>query len=177
MKIQLTLLLLLCGFISWAQNSLEGSILNSETMEPLEEVSVYFPQLEKGAITDKQGNYQINNVPLGSYKFIASYIGYLTYSSTLDIQSGVNSLNILLTPSAIEMQEVIVSTPFHKLQRENVMKVEQEKMADLRTNGAITLADGIRSIAGVESVSTGIGIAKPVIRGLCANRVLVYTQG
>ncbi|MGB5698240.1 TonB-dependent receptor [Muriicola sp.] len=177
MQIPLTLLLLLCGSISYAQNSLEGSIINSETMEPLEEVSVYFPQLEKGAITDKQGKYIINNVPLGSYKFIASYIGYLTYSSTLDIQSGVNSLNIVLTPSVIEMQEVIVSTPFHKLQRENVMKVEQEKMADLRTNGAITLADGIRSIAGVESVSTGIGIGKPVIRGLSANRVLVYTQG
>jgi iron complex outermembrane receptor protein len=177
MKIQLPLLILFCGFISPAQNSLEGSVINTETKEPLEQVSIYFPQLEKGSITNMQGRYIVNNVPEGSYKIIASYIGFLTYSSTIDIQSGVNSLNIVLTPSAIEMQEVIVSTPFHKLQRENVMKVEQEKMADLRTNGAITLADGIRSIPGVESVSTGIGIGKPVIRGLSANRVLVYSQG
>ena len=83
----------------------------------------------------------------------------------------------MLTPSAIEIQEVIVSTPFHKLQRENVMKVERASIAELKMKGAFTLADGITNIAGVESVSTGIGIGKPVIRGLSSNRVLVYTQG
>ena len=177
MRTQLLLVLLICGLISHAQNSLQGSVINTDTQEPLEQVSVYFPQLEKGTVTDQEGRYTLTNLPEGKYKIIASYIGFLTYSSSITIQSGANSLNITLTPSAIEMQEVIVSTPFHKLQRENVMKVEQEKMATLRTNGAITLADGIRSIAGVESVSTGIGIGKPVIRGLSANRVLVYSQG
>lgn len=177
MKKQLPLLLLIFGFITHAQNSLEGNVVNSESQEPLEQVSIYFPQLEKGTITDRQGRFVLNNLPEGNYKLIASYIGFLTYSSSISIQLGTNSLNIVLTPSAIEMQEVIVSTPFHKLQRENVMKVEQAKMATLRTNGAITLADGIRSIAGVESVSTGIGIGKPVIRGLSSNRVLVYSQG
>ena len=39
------------------------------------------------------------------------------------------------------------------------------------------LAEGITNIAGVESVSTGNSIGKPVIRGLSSNRVLVYTQG
>lgn len=177
MRTQLLLVLLICGFISHAQNSLQGSVINTDTQEPLEQVSIYFPQLEKGTVTDQEGKYTLTNLPEGKYKIIASYIGFLTYSTSITIQSGANSLNIILTPSAIEMQEVIVSTPFHKLQRENVMKVEQEKMATLRTNGAITLADGIRSIAGVESVSTGIGIGKPVIRGLSANRVLVYSQG
>jgi iron complex outermembrane receptor protein len=177
MKKKLPLFLLLYGFIAHAQNSLKGTILSSDSQEPLEQVSVYFPQLEKGTVTDAEGKYTINDIPEGKYKIIASYIGFLTYSSSLTIQSGTNSLNIVLAPSAIEMEEVIVSTPFHKLQRENVMKVEQEKIATLRTNGAITLADGIRSIAGVESVSTGIGIGKPVIRGLSANRVLVYSQG
>jgi len=176
MKKQL-LLLLLCGFISHAQNSLKGIVIDTDTQEPLEQVSIYFPQLEKGTVTDQQGLYTLNDLPEGEYKIIASYIGYLTYSASIRILPGTNSLNIDLAPSAIEMQEVIISTPFHKLQRENVMKVEQEKMASLRTNGAITLADGIRKIAGVESVSTGIGIGKPVIRGLSANRVLVYSQG
>ncbi len=177
MKKQLPYLLLLCGFIAHAQNSLEGTVLNSDSQEPLDQVSIYFPQLEKGTVTDAEGKYTLNDVPEGKYKLVASYIGFLTYSTSITILSGANSLNIILSPSAIEMEEVIVSTPFHKLQRENVMKVEQEKMATLRTNGAITLADGIRSIAGVESVSTGIGIGKPVIRGLSANRVLVYSQG
>jgi len=75
------------------------------------------------------------------------------------------------------MEEVIVSTPFHKLQSENVVKVERESLDDLKKSGAVTLAEGITQIAGVESITTGAGIGKPVIRGLSANRVLVYAQG
>jgi iron complex outermembrane receptor protein len=57
------------------------------------------------------------------------------------------------------------------------MKVEQKTIQDLKTSGAVTLSDGITNIAGVESVTTGLSIGKPVIRGLSSNRVLVYTQG
>jgi iron complex outermembrane receptor protein len=41
----------------------------------------------------------------------------------------------------------------------------------------MNLSDGLSNIAGVESVTTGISIGKPVIRGLSSNRVLVYAQG
>ncbi|HAI17146.1 MAG TPA: TonB-dependent receptor, partial [Xanthomarina gelatinilytica] len=105
-----------------------------------------------------------------------SIIGYETYSNTISIPA-TESLDISLSASAIEMEEIIISTPFHKLQSENVMKVEQEKMSDLKAKGAVTLAEGITNIAGVESISTGLSIGKPVIRGLSSNRVLVYTQG
>ena len=48
------------------------------------------------------------------------------------------------------MEEVILSTPFHKLQSENVMKVEQQRVSNLKQRGAVTLAEGITNIAGVE---------------------------
>src|SRR5690606_16910046 len=88
-----------------------------------------------------------------------------------------STIYVELTHAAIEMDEVIVSTPFHKLQSENVMKVAQANVKKLKTQGAITLSDGVSQIAGVETLSTGVGIGKPVIRGLSGNRVLVYTQG
>ncbi|NNE02428.1 MAG: TonB-dependent receptor [Eudoraea sp.] len=177
MKLQFSIFLTLLTVVTYAQNSIQGTVVSVDNNQPLYQVSVYFPQLEKGTVTDENGNYKLTNLPTGDYKIIASYIGFQTYSSSISITSGDNRLDIALTASAIEMEEVIVSTPFHKLQRENVMKVEQATVAELRTKGAVTLADGITSIAGVESVSTGIGIGKPVIRGLSSNRVLVYTQG
>ncbi len=160
----------------YSQNSLAGVITAAETNMPLEQVSLFFPQLEKGAVSNESGAYEINNLPTGSYKLVVSYLGYKTFSKTIMISTGLNSFDTTLVPSAIEMEEVIVSTPFHKLQRENVMKVEQAKVADLKSKGAMNLADGITQIAGVESVSTGVGIGKPVIRGLSSNRVLVYAQ-
>jgi iron complex outermembrane receptor protein len=177
MKLQFTIICALLTFATYSQNSIKGTVVSVNAKEPLYQVSVYFPQLEKGTVTDENGHFLINNLPTGEYKIIASYIGFQTYSSSIFIEKGSNTLNITLAASAIEMEEVIVSTPFHKLQRENVMKVEQETVRSLKTKGAVTLADGITSIAGVESVSTGVGIGKPVIRGLSSNRVLVYTQG
>ncbi len=163
--------------IGTAQNSIRGTVYKADGKTPLPDVSVYLPQLEKGAVTDSLGRYAIDPLPSGSFKIIASYIGYGTYSGTVRIVSGISQLDILMFASAIEMQEVIVSTPFHRLQRENVMKVEQASVTDMRNRGAITLADGISGVPGVSSLSTGLGIGKPVIRGLSSNRVLVYAQG
>ena len=159
-----------------AQCTLRGNISGEDSNTSLEQVSVYLPQLEKGTVTGSNGEFTMNNLPIGTYKIIASYMGYQTYSSTITLTQGTITLDIVLSPSAIEMEEVIVSTPFHKLQRENVMKVEQAAVESLRKMGAITLSDGITNIPGVESVSTGVGIGKPVIRGLSSNRVLVYSQ-
>ena len=161
----------------YAQNKITGTITNNEDMAPLEQVTVYFPELEKGTSTNEQGQFEIGDLPQGSFILVISSIGYQTHSMPINISQGTNTLNISLTPSVIEMEEVIVSTPFHKLQSENVMKVERANMKGLKTTGALTLTDGITNIAGVENVSTGMGIGKPVIRGLSANRVLVYTQG
>ncbi|MDT7830711.1 TonB-dependent receptor [Pricia sp. S334] len=160
-----------------SQNSLEGIVTDAETSQPLLGIQVYFPKLEKGSVSDEDGTFKIVGLPIGNYKLVVSSIGFQTYSETVTLAKGSNSLNVALSPSAIEMEEVIVSTPFHKLQRENVMKVERANVAELKTRGAVTLSDGITDVPGVESVSTGLGIGKPVIRGLSSNRVLVYTQG
>src|SRR5690554_406529 len=160
----------------FAQNTVEGTLVEHHTNKPIAFANIYFPQLEKGTTTNESGYFILNNLPSGNYKIVCSFMGYESYSKTISIPLN-RKLEIALNPSAIEMSEIIISTPFHKLQSENVMKVEQAKISDLKAKGALTLADGLTNIAGVESISTGIGIGKPVIRGLSSNRVLVYTQG
>ncbi|MGI9552047.1 MAG: TonB-dependent receptor [Aurantibacter sp.] len=177
MKKIFSLLMAMFSISAFAQNSLSGNVSGAENNEPLIGVTVYFPVLDKGTVTNEDGSFQINGLPTGKFKIVASYIGYQTFSKNIEISNGLNDLDIILNPSPIEMEEVIVSTPFHKLQRENVMMVEHRPLTELRAKGAITLSDGISNIAGVSNVSTGVGIGKPVIRGLSSNRVLVYTQG
>ncbi|MBE7638912.1 TonB-dependent receptor [Salegentibacter sp. BLCTC] len=162
--------------IIYAQNTFSGKITNTATGEPIFSANIYFPELNKGDMSDIDGNFSIANIPDGTFKVLVSSIGFATYSKELNFPETSN-LNIVLEKSAIEMEEVIVSTPFHQLQSENVMRVERENIADLNQKGAVTLSDGIAQIAGVESLTTGVGIGKPVIRGLSSNRVLVYTQG
>lgn len=176
MKFILKTLLWLAIPCTYAQNSITGIITDEVTNQPINYVNAYLPELEKGSYTNATGTFIIENLPSGNHSLLISIIGYESKSIRITIPL-TSPLNISLNPSAIEIEDIIISTPFHKLQSDNVMKVERESVKDLKANGAVTLADGISSIAGVESITTGLGIGKPVIRGLSSNRVLVYTQG
>ena len=176
MKLFLNTLLLLVITTVYTQNTIKGVIIDSKTQQNLAFVNIYLPNIEKGTVSNKNGTFNLENLTSGNYNLLISMIGYETLLLTVSIPQK-NNLIISLEPSAIEMQSIIISTPFHKLQRDNVMKVEQKKVEDLKANGSITLANGISNIAGVENISTGLSIGKPVIRGLSSNRVLVYTQG
>ncbi|MCB0462747.1 MAG: TonB-dependent receptor [Flavobacteriaceae bacterium] len=176
MKYLVSCLILLVSANVFSQNTLKGNIKDKQTNITIAFANVYFPELEKGTISDEHGNFELTNLPNGNYKLVVSVIGFETYSSQINLPAN-KMLDIILSPSAIEMEEIIISTPFHKLQSENVMKVEQQKIADLKANGLVTLSEGITAIPGVESISTGQSIGKPVIRGLSSNRVLVYAQG
>tara|TARA_R110002012_G_scaffold81945_2_gene207369 strand:- start:50377 stop:52614 length:2238 start_codon:yes stop_codon:yes gene_type:complete len=176
MKTILNLLFLSIVSIAMSQNSIQGIVTDAETGDGLPFVNIYFPQLEKGTTTDDTGKFSFNNLPSGNYSLVYSFVGYETKSMKLSIPT-TDVISLTLASSAIEMEAVIISTPFHQLQSDNVMKVERQTIKELKASGAVTLGEGISNIAGVDGVSTGLGITKPVIRGLSSNRVLVYTQG
>lgn len=170
--------LLLIGITSvYAQNSISGKITDVSN-QPLLGVEIYSEQLHKGTIADEQGNYILQNIPNGKVVITFTLLGYknVTKSFVFGDQKNIN-FNLQLEEAIFKIDEVIISTPFNKLQSENVMKVERLSAKALQKTGAVTLSEGITNIAGVSQISTGASIGKPVIRGLSGNRVLVYTQG
>ncbi|MFO8147715.1 MAG: TonB-dependent receptor [Bacteroidota bacterium] len=175
-KLIYMVLALAVSSITFAQNSVTGKVIDAETSDPVISASIYISKLEKGALTNFEGIFQIDNISAGNYNLVISSMGYSTRTVNISFPSS-EELIIELQPSAIEMEAVIVSTPFHKLQSENVVRVERETIDNLNKSGAVNLAEGIALLPGVETVTTGAGIGKPVIRGLSSNRVLVYTQG
>jgi iron complex outermembrane receptor protein len=167
---------ILCGISLSAQNSINGVVTDVNNL-PINSATVYFPQLEVGTLTDFDGAYSLSNIPNGAHNIVISVLGYQSISEKINFTSEIISRDFQLTEKAIEMGEVIISTPFHKLQGDNVMKVERISAKDLKREGAINLSNSITSVPGVEAISTGVAIGKPVIRGLSANRVLTYSQG
>ncbi|SOC80217.1 iron complex outermembrane recepter protein [Salinimicrobium sediminis] len=169
------LLLLAAGNI-YSQNSIKGTVVNDENNQPVIGATVQVIKPERNTITDLTGKFIIENLSDGSYDLVISSLGFGTRTIKIEIPLD-QDLVINLSPTAIEMEEVIISTPFHQLQSENVMKVERVTMEGLQRTGGNRITDGITQIAGVETVTTGSSIGKPVIRGLSSNRVLVYAQG
>jgi iron complex outermembrane receptor protein len=176
MKITITALILGFSGIISAQNKISGTVTD-EKNQPMAAVSVYAPEIHKSTMTNAEGKYELASVPTGELKIIFSYIGYTSQEKTSRVSSGKNILDIMLAESIHQMDEVIVSTAFNRLQSQNVMKVEHATLKSLQQKGVSTLIEGLATIPGVAQVSTGISIGKPVIRGLSSNRVLVYSQG
>ncbi|MCF6181090.1 TonB-dependent receptor [Lutibacter sp.] len=171
-------LILFIGFstLTQAQNKLTGKITDTKN-QPLSGVDIYITELHKGTSTDSNGNYTITNLPNANFVVTAAFIGYQSQNKNIQISTGNNTANFTLKDAVFKMDEVIISTPFNKLQSQNVMKVERASIQQLKNRGAATLIEGITSLPGVSQVSTGVAIGKPVIRGLRGNRVLVYSQG
>lgn len=172
------LLTLLMGFsgMLYAQNKISGIVTDGKN-QPIAAVSIYAPEIHKGTVTDAAGKFTLNNLPPGNVKITFSLPGFNSQEKTFNLQQKEISVDIILEESIHQMDEVIVSTVFNKLQSQNVMKVEHASLKSLQQKGVSTLIEGLATIPGVSQVSTGTSIGKPVIRGLSSNRVLVYSQG
>jgi iron complex outermembrane receptor protein len=158
------------------QNTISGLVTDSNN-QAIIGVSIYAPELHKGTSTDEKGKYSLDNLPSGKIKLTFTYVGFAPQNKILILQQKETTYNVILEETPFQMDEVIVSTAFNKLQSQNVMKVEHESIKELQQKGTSTLIEGLATIPGVSQVSTGTSIGKPVIRGLSGNRVLVYSQG
>ncbi len=103
------LFLFISGFSS-AQSSkitLNGYARDAVSGEELIGVTIYFPEIKKGVVTNAYGFYSIT-VTKGTYVVNYSYVGYVKIEQTLDLTSN-KELNIELKPAVETMQEVVIS--------------------------------------------------------------------
>ena len=76
-----------------------------------------------------------------------------------------------------ELDEIILSLPFSQSLGKSVIKVDKINMDDINPIIKQYISKSISKLPGVSIITTGPGIAKPSIRGLSFNRVVVYNQG
>jgi len=145
------------------------SVLDKENNAPIVYANVYYPDTKTGTITDSLGQFKLD------FAFVQiSAIGYQIFLNHLNINEDQHT--IYLQPSTHELQEVVVVVSGSRLQSENVMSVEKLSIKEGTVHG-LSLADKLSSIAGIDILSTGAGIGKPVIRGLSGSRIAVFSQG
>jgi len=161
----------------FSQHTVSGVIQDAETKETLVGSTVYFPDLFKGATTDLQGKYIIKDIPTGSFNIEFSFVGYKTVIQHVHIVNDT-TINIALNPDLKEMKEVIVtgvakSTELRISPIPAVIASRKQLFEVPSTN----LIDGLTQQPGIEQITTGPAISKPIIRGLGYNRVLTLYNG
>ncbi len=96
------------------RGSIKGTLLNSETKQPLIGANVVLLNSSIGAATDVDGNYEIREVESGIYSIKFSYIGYEAKISTDIIvrPDRITFVNVELKSSGFETDSIIVSSGY-----------------------------------------------------------------
>ncbi len=92
---------------SFSQNLVKGHIRDQATGEVLPGANVLVEGTGRGTVSDRNGIFQINKIPDGSYSLKVSYLGYETQRKEIQIPAS-ESLDISLNPSTLLSEEFVV---------------------------------------------------------------------
>ena len=139
----LVLLLLAAPTLVLAQSTakIAGTVVDAETGESLPGASVILEGTSFGAASDIDGEFEIFEVPPGTYTVIASYTGYATERREgVEIIAGItNPVNFRLRPATVELDivEVTAERPLVNVTATNaVRRMGREELTSLPTRNA-----------------------------------------
>ncbi len=158
----------------WSQ-SITGLILD-ENQNPMIGAIVVLMPGNTSTVTDIRGQFSFHNIEQGKYDIIVSYVGYTTET----IEIGLNGLSeegiIIRLKIKGELLDIIHITDEHAKQEMTLMARHfSQRLLEENLQG--TFSQSIEKVPGINAINVGVGIAKPVIRGLSSNRILVNQQG
>lgn len=174
-QIQLIVLLLFCKAL--VAQSLQVEVYEAKSQAPLAGVAVFLHETEQGFISSERGKVQVEGLKPGHYHIHFEKEGYRAVDQELYFPEE-KQLVVYLSPSFIELNEVLVEESFSRKGNKKTSLNVQTVNADLQNQiSANSVGEALESLPGISALNTGVGIAKPVIRGFMGNRVSVLDQG
>ncbi len=175
-KINLLIFILFFSFPVLSQITLKG-IVSDKNNSPLSNLTVFIPEIQKGTVTGNDGAFSIEAPASGIVNVQFTMIGYKSQVKTLNLADARVELKIMMEPSSIEIEEVIVTSNNTKLPDNIPYPVNTFSKDELDNTGGLTLMSKLAYEPGIDRISVGMGIGKPVIRGNSFNRILLYSMG
>jgi iron complex outermembrane receptor protein len=170
----LSLLVMLCQII-YAQSILKGKVTDQNN-EPLQGAAVFAFEQNKGTVTNREGEFELIDLPSGKIKIQFSYVGYENKIETIILNNSTIELNIRLIQTSIESEEIIITGGYNSTQHENAVKINVLKLDNIAHSVNPNFSEKLSKVPGVDMISKGNGISKPVIRGLAMDNILVLNN-
>jgi len=172
--------MLMLGLTSYSQNnsncnfSLSGKVIDNHDKSILKFANIYIKELEKGAVSDINGNYTIDNLCSGTYSITVSHVGCEPVTTSITI-NGNTKKNFYPEHHAEELKQFALVEQAY-VEEETVARKELSS-EELNQSRGKSLGESLKQITGVTSLNTGNSISKPVIHGLHSDRVLILNNG
>lgn len=177
-----TILLTLCTLLLSYRNVSAQYAVDGTVTDPagksLVGVHVWIHETGQGKITDSTGHFKFQSLHGGNYHLHIQTVGYKPIIKEFKLNENIYLGVIPLTPALTELQQIDVEdSKLRAAKMETTLPVIVLDAAFLEQNPGSTLAGVLTKVPGIQALTTGTGIAKPMIRGLGFNRVAVVENG
>ncbi|AFN73802.1 TonB-dependent receptor plug [Melioribacter roseus P3M-2] len=179
MKKLILILLIFSGAILAQSGRITGRVIDKDTKEPLPGVNIILIGTNKGAASDIDGYFEINNLEPGRYQIKASSIGYEPLIKSEIIVTNVRPADLLieLKQKLIEIESVTVSSGYF-----NTDPYELNSTANFSYEEIRRAPGGFEDVIRALSVLPGIAQASPgrndlVVRGGAPSENLYLVNG
>lgn len=184
MLFRLTMLagILNIAFASWAgitppkKFRLTLLVVDSLNSKPLEAANIIIPELHKTFTTPQTGLALFDSLPKGLYTIQCRLIGYHAHQSTVWLDDD-KTVYVQLCPENKHLHEVEVNSHRDELHDFTIQSKGTLNQELIDRNAGVNLAEQLKQLAGVQLLSSGPTISKPVVRGLHSNRLVTINNG
>ncbi len=153
-KLYSVFVMLLLGFTSFAQKdsncnfSLSGKVIDDHDKSALAFANIYIKELEKGAVSDINGNYIIDKLCSGKYTVTISHIGCESITTSVTI-NGNTKKNFHPEHHAEELKQFALVEEAY-IEEETVSRKELS-IEELNQSRGKSLGESLKQITGVTS--------------------------
>lgn len=174
-------LLLLTGSIMSAQSEstlLTGVVIDSATGSPLAAAGVRLVEIHREVRTHEDGTFTFGLIPDGLYELTVHRIGYRSASRTLEARGGSVTVRIVLQPAPMQLSRTVVTGQIRERGAADAIS-SSSVLSDARLDRSLdgTLGATVAGVPGVAVASMGPATARPVLRGMSGDRVLILEDG
>ena len=154
-----------------------GHIISTADGEHIPFINVLVKDSRIGTITDASGHYILTNIPIGEHTLIVSGLGFETKAIDFSIQAKQTiEIDVEVVPTDINLDAIVItSSPtasgFRYQPDMSYMGEELQKRSE------ISFGEMLNNSPGVAMRSMGSTPARPVIRGMDGDRILVLENG
>lgn len=134
--------------------TVRGTVSNAATDTPLASVQVSLVGTQRGSITNRQGAFELTNVPSGEYQVRVQYIGFGTQTEAITVAAGqVTEVNFAMRYAVLDVGEIIVTGVAGEMERSKLPFAVDQLRADDLPVSSLNVASAIQGkVAGAQVV-------------------------
>ena len=157
--------------------TLEGEVVEARNGTQLAKVTVRIARLEKHVQTDAKGRFKFDAVPEGQYTLRFTKADYQPFEQVIDVNAATPYIRVELETVAYRLGTIRVTDAtgdLSKFEKTTDLALED---TELQKKLGMTLADTLSDETGISQRTMGRAVARPVIRGLGGDRLLILENG